>query len=96
MAKRVGALLAIFLYLTIHLMAVSPRLHQAVEGPGANSPNDHCAATLLAKGHMNSVQSVTCVPEPPAFSFAVPVPLCSVQVQVHQRLPASRAPPTRF
>jgi hypothetical protein len=90
---RASAFLVVLVYLAVSFVAVSPQLHHAVEGHGAGSPQDQCAATLMANGLVEFIPPVVMLPERPVVSFAAPVSLLSVHLDIPQRFPDNRAPP---
>jgi hypothetical protein len=90
--RRAKAALLLGLFLSVLGMVTSATLHKVVH-PNANQPDHHCAATLLASGHVDAAPSAAVVP---AISL---LPLALNQFEASRptvpsfNLPLSRGPP---
>jgi hypothetical protein len=79
--------------LLLGLLAVNNGFHKALHHSGKAAP-DKCVLCLLAKGQVDSLQSVAVVPAPVQPSFDLPPPMESIVLADFMYLASlSRAPP---
>jgi hypothetical protein len=90
--KAFIAALLVGLVLLLDAMAACPALHELIHHD-ADEPGHHCAVTLFAHGHVDSVTVDVLVSAPLVFAEAAPQIEFSVFSPVIENLPAGRAPP---
>src|ERR1051326_133768 len=73
--RRVKAAVLLGLFLSVLGVATSAQLHRVIH-PTANSPDHHCAATMLASGKGDAAPSLVAAPVAPL------LPLFIVRVEV--------------
>jgi hypothetical protein len=91
--RRVGAVFALVLFLTLQLFASSESFHKLIH-PDADSADHQCAITLFTHGQVNS--SVVALPTivfVAALCFLLPLFQSAVISSFDYRFSASRAPP---
>jgi hypothetical protein len=91
-SRRAKAALLLGLFLSVLGVATSATLHQAIH-PNANQADHHCAATLLASGHVDAAATATLLPA----VLLVPVVANRFKISCPTipsfNLPLSRGPP---
>ena len=90
--KALGSGLAVLLFLSLQLLAVSPHLHHEVH-PDSHQPDHQCAVKLLSDGQVDVAADFVVVAVPTS-DFTAPLPAESVFLPAadHQ-FPPGRAPP---
>ena len=90
--RRAKALLLLGLFFSVFAMANFATLHQLVHADAA-SPEHHCAATLLASGHVDAPSGTAPVMAPaPAIAYSIFLD-APVSAGVSFNLPPTRGPP---
>ncbi len=91
--RRVGAVFALVLFLTLQLFVSSESLHKLIH-PDADSPDHECAITLFTHGQVNTpVATLPTVFFVAALFFLLPLFQSAVLSSFNYRFSASRAPP---
>jgi hypothetical protein len=93
--RRVWAVFSLLLFLTLQLFSSSSALHKLIHAD-ADSPNHHCAITLLSRGQVSAADVVA-----PLVTFVAALLFLLAVLQSPEvpsfayRFSASRAPPRR-
>ena len=91
--RRVWAVFALGLFLTLQLLTTSAGLHKLLHAD-ADSVDHHCAITLFARGHVSTADAVApLVAFVAALFFLLPVLQSAEFSSFEYRFSASRAPP---
>jgi len=91
--RQVWALAGLLLFLVLQVFGASGTLHQSLHAE-ANSPDHHCALTLLTHGQVNvPVAPVVWVAFAMALVFFLPLLQSAVLSAFDLRLASGRAPP---
>lgn len=91
--RRVGAVFALLLFLTLQLFASSESLHKLIH-PDAGSPDHQCAITLFTHGQVDAPATVLPTVEfVAAVLFLLPLFQSAVFSSFDYRFSVSRAPP---
>lgn len=91
--RRLGALMALALFLALQLLAGSGALHQSLHAD-AGSPHHHCAITLLSGGQVAApVLPSLWLAFTATLLFSVPLIQSAVASACDLRLAPGRAPP---
>lgn len=92
-SRALWSLLFLALFLTLQLFASSGSLHRLLHSD-ANSPDHHCAITLLTQGQVNvPVVMNLWLAFALALIFSLPLLQATVQSSLDLRLAPGRAPP---
>ena len=92
-SRRISGIICLLLLLTLQLFASSEALHKLIH-PDADSPDHHCAITMLAHGQVNAPEALPLLTGfVAAFFFLLPLLESAVLSSFDYRFCSSRAPP---
>lgn len=92
-SRRVTGIICLLLLLTLQLFASSESLHKLIH-PDADSPDHHCAVTMLAHGQVDASEALPLLVGFVAFLFFVLPLFKSAEYSFFDyRFSSSRAPP---